>query len=184
MSAAGFIATSTSGASPGVKISLDEKWSWKPETPARLPAGARISAGKSGNVAMSLPAAAAALVNSVPVSCMPSPESPAEADDDVLDGVWVHGGLPAQVPDRILSPCIFLGLRGSARRHGIAEIMRGSAVNWHTSPRRAVPTWTVTVRRYRGTWAGLAAGKGGKSLAHRAGTGVYTALPRTLSSAG
>ena len=54
-SAAGFIATSTSGASPAVKISLDENCSWKPETPARLPAGARISAGKSGKVAMSLP---------------------------------------------------------------------------------------------------------------------------------
>ena len=54
-SAAGFIATSTSGASPAVKISFDENCSWKPETPARLPAGARISAGKSGKVAMSLP---------------------------------------------------------------------------------------------------------------------------------
>src|SRR5678810_152843 len=57
-------------------MSFDEKWSWNPDTPARLPAGARISAGKSGKVAMSLPAMAAALVNSVPVSCMPSPESP------------------------------------------------------------------------------------------------------------
>jgi hypothetical protein len=77
LSAAGFIATSTSGASPGVWISLDEKCSWKPDTPNSEPAGARISAGKSGNVEMSLPASAAALVNSVPVSCMPSPESPA-----------------------------------------------------------------------------------------------------------
>ena len=31
------------------------KWTWNPETPASVPAGARISAGKSGNVAMSLP---------------------------------------------------------------------------------------------------------------------------------
>ena len=30
LSAAGFIATSTSQASPGVKTSLDEKFSWKP----------------------------------------------------------------------------------------------------------------------------------------------------------
>src|SRR5262249_48613012 len=33
--------------------------------------------GKSGNVAMSLPRMALALVNCVPASCIPSPESPA-----------------------------------------------------------------------------------------------------------
>jgi hypothetical protein len=43
--AAGFIATSTSGSSPGVKTSRLEKLIWKPDTPAREPAGARISAG-------------------------------------------------------------------------------------------------------------------------------------------
>ena len=45
LSAAGFIATSTSGASPGVWMSLEEKLIWKPETPGSEPAGARISAG-------------------------------------------------------------------------------------------------------------------------------------------
>ena len=44
-SAAGFIATRTSGASPGVWISLELKLIWKPETPGIEPAGARISAG-------------------------------------------------------------------------------------------------------------------------------------------
>ena len=48
LSAAGFIATSTSGASPGVWMSWSAKWTWKPETPGSVPAGARISAGKSG----------------------------------------------------------------------------------------------------------------------------------------
>jgi hypothetical protein len=43
--AAGFIATSTSGASPGVWMSVLEKLSWKPDTPGSEPAGARISAG-------------------------------------------------------------------------------------------------------------------------------------------
>ncbi len=43
--AAGFIATSTSGASPGVWMSLALKLIWKPETPGSEPAGARISAG-------------------------------------------------------------------------------------------------------------------------------------------
>ena len=76
-SAAGFIATSTLGSSPAVKISLLEKLSWKPLTPARVPAGARISAGKSGSVAISFPASADSAVNCMPVNCIPSPESPA-----------------------------------------------------------------------------------------------------------
>src|SRR5215212_6045764 len=75
--AAGFIATSTSGASPGVRMSWSAKWSWKPETPGSDPAGARISAGKSGNVERSFPFSAVSEVNRPPVSCIPSPESPA-----------------------------------------------------------------------------------------------------------
>ncbi len=55
LSAAGFIATSTSGWSPGVWMSLELKLIWKPDTPGSEPAGARISAGKSGSVLMSLP---------------------------------------------------------------------------------------------------------------------------------
>src|SRR5579859_7481280 len=77
LSAAGFIATSTLGASPGVRMSLEAKWIWKAETQASVPAGARISAGKFGNVARSLPSTAVASVNRLPASCMPSPESPA-----------------------------------------------------------------------------------------------------------
>src|SRR6187200_2776573 len=76
--AAGFIATSTSGASPGVSTSWSAKWSWKLETPGRVPCGARISAGKFGSVDRSLPIAAVSLVNRSPVSCIPSPESPAK----------------------------------------------------------------------------------------------------------
>jgi hypothetical protein len=77
LSAAGFIATSTSGWSPGVRMSWSAKCSWKLDTPGRVPAGARISAGKFGNVARSLPKAAASDVNRSPVNCIPSPESPA-----------------------------------------------------------------------------------------------------------
>src|SRR5919197_2952789 len=76
-SAAGFIATSTLGASPGVRMSWSAKWTWKPETPGSEPAGARISAGKSGSVDRSFPSTAVSLVKRPPVSCMPSPESPA-----------------------------------------------------------------------------------------------------------
>src|SRR4051794_33887607 len=75
-SAAGFIATSASTSSPGVKMSVLEKWIWYPDTPARVPAGARISAGKSGSVLMSLPSRALVSVNCVPANCMPSPLSP------------------------------------------------------------------------------------------------------------
>ena len=45
LSAAGFIATRTLGASPGVTMSWSEMCTWKEETPAMVPAGARISAG-------------------------------------------------------------------------------------------------------------------------------------------
>ena len=78
ISAAGFMATSTVGWSPGVRMSREAKWIWKAETPWGVPAGARISAGKSGSVARSLPTTAVASVKRLPVSCMPSPESPAK----------------------------------------------------------------------------------------------------------
>src|SRR5258708_2029410 len=78
-------------------MSLLEKWTWKPETPASVPCGARISAGKSGNVAMSLPRMADVLVNCVPASCMPSPESPArrmvaETSSSVRTERWPEEG--------------------------------------------------------------------------------------------
>ena len=78
LSAAGFIATSTSGASPGVSTSWSAKCSWKLDTPGSVPWGARISAGKFGSVDRSLPSRAVCDVNRSPVSCMPSPESPAK----------------------------------------------------------------------------------------------------------
>ena len=71
------MATSTLGASPGVEMSWSEMWTWKADTPASVPAGARISAGKSGKVARSFPSSAEVVVKRSPASCMPSPESPA-----------------------------------------------------------------------------------------------------------
>ena len=76
--AAGFIATSTLGTSPGVTMSWSEMCTWNDDTPAIVPAGARISAGKFGSVARSLPNAARQSVKRSPTSCMPSPESPAK----------------------------------------------------------------------------------------------------------
>ena len=61
--AAGFIATKTSATSPGVFISVFPICTWKPETPATVPKGALISAGKSGKVAKSLPKSAEVSVN-------------------------------------------------------------------------------------------------------------------------
>src|SRR5258708_5545132 len=87
-----------------------EKFNWKPLTPGRLPAGARISAGKSGNVEMSLPIIADVLVNCVPVSCMPSPESPAKrmvtvsSSSRCLSMVSIGGSMTALM---INSACLF-----------------------------------------------------------------------------
>src|SRR5262245_11406333 len=53
-----------------------EKFSWNPLTPASVPTGARISAGKSGRVLTSLPNAADTSVSNPPTSCIPSPLSP------------------------------------------------------------------------------------------------------------
>src|SRR5215210_4482768 len=59
-------------------MSREAKWIWKAETPWGVPAGARISAGKSGSVARSLPATAVSSVKRLPTTCIPSPESPAK----------------------------------------------------------------------------------------------------------
>ena len=66
--AAAFITTNTSQRSPGVKTSVEPKLIWKPDTPASVPKGALISAGKSGNVLKSLPCSAVLFVNWVPVN--------------------------------------------------------------------------------------------------------------------
>src|SRR5437879_1027424 len=76
--AAGFIATSTSRSSPGVNTSFEEKLRWKALTPASVPAGARMSAGKSGRVAGAMPASAASVVDCLPATCLPSPGSRAQ----------------------------------------------------------------------------------------------------------
>jgi hypothetical protein len=95
-SAAGFMATSTLGTSPGVRMSWSEICTWKAETPKRVPVGARISAGKSGRVARSLPRMALALVKRSPVSCMPSPESPAKRMI-----TWSSGSASPDAPGRV-----------------------------------------------------------------------------------
>ncbi len=92
LSAAGFIATSTFGASPGVVMSWSEMWTWNALTPARVPAGARISAGKSGSVARSLPKSALALVNRSPGELHAVAGVAREADDDPIESLWCRRG--------------------------------------------------------------------------------------------
>ena len=58
-------------------MSWSAKCTWNDETPGSVPWGARISAGKLGSVARSLPKPADSWVKRSPVSCIPSPESPA-----------------------------------------------------------------------------------------------------------
>jgi hypothetical protein len=69
-----------------VSIAQEPKLIWKAETPNVVPCGARISAGKSGNVARSLPASAVDRVNCPPVSCIPSPLSPAKRTTTASSG--------------------------------------------------------------------------------------------------
>jgi hypothetical protein len=66
--AAGFMATSTFGESPGVRMSKSAKWTWKLDTPGSVPAGARISAGKLGRVTRSFPISAVSAANRLPES--------------------------------------------------------------------------------------------------------------------
>ena len=106
--AAGFMATKTLGASPGVRMSWSEMWTWKADTPARVPAGARISAGKSGSVERSLPRTALTLVKRSPVSCMPSPESPAKrmtTSSSSCSGCWAARVSVNAILPRFLSRC-------------------------------------------------------------------------------
>src|SRR5690625_833588 len=132
LSAAGFIATRTSGESPGVMMSWSAKCNWKLDTPGRVPAGARISAGKFGSVDRSLPNDAVSWVNRSPVNCIPSPESPAKRMmtrsncsiclateiDDLLGGppVVTGGGARVSVPGRPLrrGPGVVVGDVGTA----------------------------------------------------------------------
>ena len=100
------MATSTVGASPGVVMSWSEMWTWNDETPASVPAGALISAGNSGRVARSLPNRALAEVKRSPVSCMPSPESPAKRRTmpSVVRTSWVRAEV--SVTDAPLHPAV------------------------------------------------------------------------------
>ena len=123
LSAAGFIATSTSGASPGVSTSWSAKCSWKLETPGRVPWGARISAGKFGRVDRSLPIAAVSLVKRSPVSCIPSPESPAKRIT-TRSSVWT-----------VLLLTVHPGLSAKGRMAAVPGVCRGRSVIHRTSRR-------------------------------------------------
>src|SRR5262245_38682199 len=115
-------------------MSCEEKWIWKPETPASVPAGARISAGKSGSVARSLPARAVASVNLVPVSCIPSPESPVKRMATRSISLVGFAGIEPRAPGGPSPPSRFLsivsGRRGCERPAGFGG--RGS--RWLKAP--------------------------------------------------
>ena len=96
--AAGFIATRQSGRSPEVEMSQSAIWIWKEETPGRVPAGARISAGKLGRVNRSLPKAAEVSAKRLPANCIPSPESPANRTVTCLNGVMLPLGDGSETP--------------------------------------------------------------------------------------
>ena len=80
---------------------------WNAETPKVVPAGARISAGKSGKVARSFPARAVSTVNWEPVTCIPSPESPANriTTDSTASRGWLgRGGVEVAMIRKLTQP--------------------------------------------------------------------------------
>ena len=66
-------------------MSWSAKWIWKPETPGSEPAGARISAGKSGSVERSLPRSAVSLVKRAAGQLHAVAGVAGEADDHLLE---------------------------------------------------------------------------------------------------
>ncbi len=138
-SAAGFIATSTSGASPGVSTSWSAKCSWKLDTPGRVPWGARISAGKLGSVERSLPSRAVSEVNRSPVSCMPSPESPAKRMT-TRSSFWTSFVLMSLRRPRVVAAVAVCRRRYRTQRSGAPDdsmLVRGQTRVWE-----AATSWT------------------------------------------
>src|SRR5262245_61949510 len=98
-------------------------WTWNDDTPAIVPAGARISAGKFGSVARSFPKAADSSVKRSPTSCIPSPESPANLITTRSSVSTPRVGVASTVTvDHQLSAatwlCFSLGAAASSRRRG------------------------------------------------------------------
>ncbi len=77
-------------------MSWSAKCSWNAETPGRVPAGARISAGKSGSVDRSLPNDAVDAGEPVAGELHAVAGVPGEADDHTveLDYLLAHSTLP------------------------------------------------------------------------------------------
>jgi hypothetical protein len=95
-------------------MSVDANWIWNAETPCTVPAGARISAGKSGRVARSLPSTAVAEVNAVARQLHPVARVSGEPDDDALfdfDGLG-HPTVPAGFRSGLEAPRHFRGVIG------------------------------------------------------------------------
>src|SRR6478735_1789141 len=119
-------------------------WTWKAETPAIVPAGARISAGKSGCVARSLPNTADDSVNRSPespanlITTSPSVSTPrAEAASTVTVDHQLSQYL-SRLDDTAPSGCsprVFIGRAQGHCTHAVVEL-RGWAPN-SDGPRRA-----------------------------------------------
>src|SRR5690349_14098420 len=162
--AAGFIATRTSGSSPGVSTSWSAKCSWKLETPGSVPWGARISAGKLGRVDRSLPRSAASVVNRSPVSCMPSPESPANrmttrSSFTVSGRFGVRFGVLVEV-DVGVDIAGITRIRGAPEYGHVNVALPASYVAVRCARRRLHQRHT-NVRRRRGLWGSTGLGEGG-----------------------
>src|SRR5437763_12459045 len=186
LSAAGFMATSTSGASPGVMMSWSAKCSWKELTPGRVPVGARISAGKLGSVDRSLPKDAVSLVKRLPVSCIPSPESPASRMTTRSSATTLFTSPPGADPlsDRPLAvPCAgtasVLVMSALPPRRGYVSYPPGRCASRHGAVRFSVGQPAAAARHSPVRGRGAGNGRSGGSVhpgVHHWTNGLKTAV--------
>ena len=118
MSAAGFMATSTLGSSPGVVILWSAMLTWNADTPFTVPAGARISAGKSGKRRQVVAERGAHRGESVARELHSVARVAGEADDQMVEYMVAVGSRPVDRVRHVVSP------RGIRRPGAVAGPVR------------------------------------------------------------
>ena len=107
ISAAGFIATSTFGWSPGVRMSREAKWIWKAETPCGVPAGRADLGGEVGQRGEVVADHRRRVGEAAARELHPIAGVAGEPDDDavsLLDCLFFHGGASSSLAPRAAAP--------------------------------------------------------------------------------
>ena len=106
-SAAGFIATSTFGMSPGVRMSWSEMWTWNDETPGDRPGGGPdLGRDSSASSRGRCRTAALTSVNRSPVELHPVAGVAGEADHDPVERLRLEVVLDGHAPSLIRCGCL------------------------------------------------------------------------------